>query len=222
MKAIAEELVLEQRTDEWYLARLGLATASNFKDILAKTKAGTESAARRNYRAQLVLERLTGRTPDRFKSAAMEWGTETEDLARVQYLMLTDNKVEEAGLFRHPKLMAGASPDGRVTSGKEEGGLEIKCYNTANHILALRANQMPKEHIPQVQGQMWLGGWRWVDFVSFDPDMPENAQVFITRVMRDEEYIKMLTAEVTTFLAEVDEEVAFVQSYKRQEEKNGK
>lgn len=217
--SVVELLQIEQRTQAWYDARLGRATASKFRDVLAKIGKG-EAAARRNYRAQLVVERLTGKMPERFATAAMEWGIETEELARTTYMLLTGNIVDEPGFYQHPKLMAGASPDGDVTSGKEKGGLEIKCFNTANHIQALRDNEMPKEHIPQVQGQMWLAGYKWVDFVSFDPDMPENAQIYIERIYRDKEYIKMLEAEIIQFLQEVDAEVAFITDYRRGDERS--
>lgn len=214
---IAEVLEIEQRTQEWYDARLGRATASSFKDILATTRGGTEAAARRNYRAQLVVERLTGATPMRFSTPAMEWGASTEDLARTEYMLATGNDVAEVGIMLHREIMVAASPDGLVRQGNDIGGLEIKCYNTANHILALRTGEMPKEHMPQVQGQMWLGGWKWVDFVSFDPDLPENAQLFIQRINRDQEYINNLDHEIKIFLSEVDEEVKFVSNYKRKE-----
>lgn len=207
-------LEAEQRTPEWYEARLGRATSSDFKNILGRTQAGKENAARRNYRAQLVVERLTGRTPERFVTKEMEWGTETEELARTEYMLRTGNDVEEISLVMHKTLMAGASPDGKVKEGRRIGGLEIKCFNTANHIEALRTGEMPKLHIPQVQGQMWLTGWRWVDFVSFDPDLPENAQFFLQRIYRDPAYIKNLIKEVRQFLKEVDEEVKFVSNYK--------
>jgi hypothetical protein len=70
----------------------------------------------------------------------------------------------------------------------------------------------------QVQGQMWITGRKWCDFVSFDPRLPENANIFITRVQRDEAYIRELEALVKAFLIEVDEEVLFVQNYGKQQE----
>jgi hypothetical protein len=95
---------IEQRSDEWYEARLGRATASRFKDILTTLKSGGESAGRRNYRAQLVVERITGQQAERFKTSAMDWGTETEDLAITSYMLQTGNVVEKAGFFKHSFL----------------------------------------------------------------------------------------------------------------------
>lgn len=208
-----DQAVMEQRSPEWYAVRLGKATASNFKNILAVLKSGGEAAARRNYRAQLVVERLTGAQAERFKSEFMDWGTETEDLARLAYTLRTGNVVDEVGFIEHSFLMAGASPDGLIGG---DGTTEIKCYNTANHIQALRDNAMPSEHIPQVQGQLWISERKWCDFVSFEPTLPENAQLFVQRIYRDDDYIQNLKVAVALFLDEVTEEEAFIRQYKQE------
>lgn len=205
-------LTFEQGSDEWLQARLGLATASRFKDILATTKSGTPSKARDNYKAELVAERLTGRSPDRFNSADMAWGSETEELARLEYSLKTGNVVDEVGLYVHPDMAVAASPDGLVST---EGGIEIKNRRLANHIESLRTGEVPKEFIDQVHGCLWLAGRKWWDYVSFAPELPENAQLFIKRVMRDEVYIAGLQQKVREFLEEVDKDVKFVEGYKR-------
>src|SRR5947207_14463490 len=111
MKSIATEIVAEQRTEEWYAARLGVATASRFADIIAGTRNGY-AATRKNYRAELVIERLTGQSIDAFQNAAMVWGTETEELARTTYMLKTGNIANECGFYAHNAIMAGTSPDG--------------------------------------------------------------------------------------------------------------
>jgi len=208
---MSDESGVEQRTPEWYEARLGRATASRFKDVLATIRNG-ESAARRNYRAELVAERLTGKPFERYRTSAMDFGTETEELAHMTYMLTTGNKVEETGFWKHKALEAGASPDGLIG---DDGTLEIKCYNLANHIDTLCTGQMPKEHYPQVQGQLLMTGRKWTDFVSFAPELPENAQIMIVRVERDDSYIEMLEAELEKFLKEVASEVEFVNNYER-------
>ena len=72
---------MEQRTDEWFAARIGKVTASRVADVIAKTKSG-QSASRANYAADLVVERLTGQKAQGFSNAAMEWGTQTEPQAK--------------------------------------------------------------------------------------------------------------------------------------------
>lgn len=188
-----------QRSEEWYAARLGRATASRFADVMATIKTG-EAAARKNYRAQLICERLTGKMEESFESGPMKWGTETEPLARVSYELATGRTVSEIGFCQHDELMAGCSPDGIV----DDGLIEIKCPNTATHIEAVLAGRMPSGHIPQVQGQMWITGRMWCDFVSFDPRLPPHLQLFVQRIERDEKYIKGLETAITDFLGEVD------------------
>ena len=193
-----------QRSPEWFAARLGIATASRFNAVLAKIKTG-ESAERRNYRAQLVVERLTGKQVETYQNAAMQHGTEQEPFARMAFAANTSVIVEEVGFLRHAEIEAGCSPDGLID---EDGMIEIKCpFQTAIHIDSLK-NGMPKEHGPQVQGQMWIAGRQWVDFVSYDPRMPEKLQLFVQRIQRDDEYIANLSKEVAAFMEEVKAEEA--------------
>lgn len=206
----ADPFYLEQGSEEWLQARVGRATASRFSDVMASIRSG-EAASRKNYRAELVVERLTGQPVESYKSPAMEWGNEYEPVARLKYELTTGNNVEECGLFIHNSIMAGASPDGLVN---DDGLLEIKNPTTATHIATLRKQEVPRQYYWQVMGQLWLTGRKWCDFVSYDPRMPANAQYFTTRVLRDDEAIADLEDNIVTFLAGVDEEVAFIENYK--------
>jgi putative phage-type endonuclease len=201
---------IEQGSPEWFAARLGKATASNFNAIIARGAKEAFLAGRKNYRAQLVIERMTGKTPDRFSNDAMMWGRDTEALARLMYTLRTGRPVQQVGFIQHPEIMAGASPDGYLP---EDGRLEIKCPNTATHIETLKAKEMPPEYKAQVQGQLWITAGEWSDFMSFDPDMPERSQIFIQRIERDEPFIEMLRNEVGEFLLEVDGEIKFLEGY---------
>lgn len=210
-KPVATELKVEQGSDEWLQARIGLITASRFKDVLTLIKTG-ESAARRNYRAEVVVGRMTGKEQERFKSAPMQWGNETEELAATEYMLRSGNMVETAGIFVHNKYPFGDSPDRLVGT---DGCVEIKCYNTANHIEVLKLGMMPREHLAQVQGHMWLANRQWCDFVSFDPDMPRMAQLYVQRIMRDDNYIAELEAELIKFNQECDDDITFLNNYGR-------
>lgn len=190
-----------QGTLEWRIERAGHATASRFCDVLAKIKSG-ESADRRKYRLQLVTERLTGLPIDGYTNAAMQWGIDTEPAARSAYEAHTGRIVTTAGFIRHQNLpWCGVSPDGLVGG---DGGLEIKCPESHTHVEYLTAGQLPAKYKPQVQGQMWVTGRQWVDFVSFDPRMPEHLRLLVVRVERDDDYIQFLAGEVERFLGEVE------------------
>ena len=194
----------EQRTTEWFQARLGKVTASRVADVIAKTKTGY-SASRENYMAQLVVERLTNTQAESFTNAAMQWGTDQEPFARAAYELKMGVMVDETGLVDHPTIpMAGASPDGLVG---EDGLVEIKCPNTATHIDTLLTQTVPAKYITQMQFQMACTGRQWCDFVSFDPRMPQKAQIFVKRVLRDDLFIKEVESEIKKFLAEVSAKV---------------
>ena len=202
---------MEQRTDEWFSARLGKVTASRVSDVVAKTKTGY-GATRGNYMSQLIVERLTGKQAESFSSAAMQWGTDTEPLARAAYETFKDVLVDEEGFVQHPTIdMAGASPDGLIG---DDGLVEIKCPNTATHIETLIAKKADARYINQMQWQMACTGRKWCDFVSFDPRMPEDLQLFVTRVERDDEKIAELEAGVIEFLNEVDQKIATLKGEK--------
>jgi len=196
---------MEQRTDDWFAARIGKVTASRVADVVAKTKSGY-SASRDNYMAQLVCERLTGKPAESFSNAAMQWGTETEPLARAAYEAKMDVLVDEVGFINHPTIVnSGASPDGCVDA---EGLIEIKAPNTSTHIDTLLSQTVPNKYIIQMQWQMACTGRQWCDFVSYDPRLPEDLQLFIKRVPREDQYIQLLEAEVIDFLTETAQKVA--------------
>jgi putative phage-type endonuclease len=196
---------MEQQTNEWFTARLGKVTASRVADVIAKTKTGY-SASRDNYMAQLICERLTGQKGESFTNAAMEWGTQTEPLARSAYENARSLLVKEVGFINHPRIeMSGASPDGLVA---DDGLVEIKCPNTATHIDTLLSGKVPTKYITQMQWQMLCCQRKWCDFVSFDNRLPEHLQLFVQEVEFDPEYAAMLEKEVTQFLAELDSKVA--------------
>jgi hypothetical protein len=171
---------------------------------MARLKNGNPAADRQRYLTELVVERLTGQPATGYENAAMRWGTEQEAAARVAYEQRTGVAVEETGFVAHDTLYAGCSPDGLVDW---DGLIEIKCpFNSAVHIDTL-LNGMPAEHVPQVQGQMWITGRQWCDFVSFDPRMPEPLQLHVQRINRDPAYVADLERQVTEFLAEVGAQV---------------
>jgi putative phage-type endonuclease len=199
----------EQGTPEWFAERLGKVTASRICDILAKGKGGAESAARANYRAQLVAERLTGNPSDSYTSTSMQWGTDTEPFARMAYEANTGNLVREAGFVPHPTIKdAGASPDGLID---DDGLLEIKCPNTATHIDYFLSGGIPDKYKPQMGWQCLCTGRAWCEFVSFDPRFPEKYQLHVARFEPQKEYLEMLETEVIKFLAEVEEVITQLQ-----------
>lgn len=192
---------MEQRSDEWLSARLGRVTASRIADVVAKLKNGKPGASRDTYMGQLIAEALSGEPQSSFSSQAMQWGTETEPMARSAYEFASGFSVEEAGFIEHPVIAAsGASPDGLVS---DSGLVEIKCPNTSTHIDTLIGASIPAKYTDQMQWQMSCTGREWCDFVSFDPRMPQEMNLFVKRIERDNGRIEFLENEVVEFISEM-------------------
>jgi len=184
---------------EWRQQRAGKVTASRVADVIAKTKTGY-SASRANYMTELVIERF-GVLNDSFINDAMQWGTQTEPLARQEYENRNLVSVDQVDFVENKYIKnSGASPDGIVGDGL----IEIKCPNSKTHFEYLLADVVPEKYKPQMAWQMCCTGAKWCDFVSYDPRVPEGLQYFEVRYERDDEYIAMLEDEVMKFLAEVD------------------
>lgn len=196
----------EQRSVEWFKARAGLLTGSRAADMLATIKSG-EAAARRDYRLQLVCERLTGQPQeDGFVNAAMQRGIDLEPKAFAAYEALTGSVAVRTGFLRHTSILAGCSLDGHVDGF--QGIVEIKCPKSATHLKYWRGpGTAPDDYIPQITHNLWITGAAWCDFLSFDDRFPENLQTFLVRVNRADVDIEGYEKKALAFLAEVETEV---------------
>ena len=196
---------LEQGTEDWLKLRLGKVTASGVADVLAKTKTGV-SASRANYLIKLAIQRTTGQIEEGYTNDAMQWGKDHEAQARVAYEVASGNFVDQVGFVEHPSIAwFGCSPDGLVDGNA--GLVEIKCPNSATHWSYIRQDGPPNKYYIQMQAQMACTGRSWCDFVSYDPRMPERSQLFIKRVMRENDYIAEMEEQIKQFLNEVEIEV---------------
>ena len=191
-----------QGSEEWFAIRCGKVTASRISDVMAKVKSG-EAAGRKNYRTQLIVERLTGIVEKGFSNAHMERGTALEPYAREAYELYSGSIVEQIAFVDHPIIaMSGASPDGLVDT---EGSIEIKCPTPANHLEYILDDKVPSKYMPQMAWQKLCTGRQWVDFVSYCPEMPAHLQLFVKRYVPEEEYLIEIEHEVVKFNVEVDE-----------------
>lgn len=191
-----------QGTEDWMQARNGKVTASRVKELMAKTKSGY-STSRNNLLMELLCQRLTGEWEESYNNAAMQRGTDLEPLARAAYEIATGDEVTETGFVVHPIISEfGASPDGLVG---EDGLIEIKIPNTAQHVACLRSGKADPKYLKQMLGQMACTGRKWCDFVSFDDRLPEELQLFVVRVPLDNDAMIEMIREVSKFLKELNE-----------------
>jgi len=189
----------DQRTAQWFAARIGKVTASAVYQVM--TKGG--GATRKNYMMKLLCERLTGNSEEFYINAAMQRGTDLEPVARSAYEIDKGVMVIESGLVDHPAIEGfAASPDGLVN---DDGLVEIKCPNTATHVDFLQTGKIDQKYIWQMQSQMSCTGRKWCDFVSFDDRLPESLQYKSVRVEFDVSAQREMATEVTKFLNELDQ-----------------
>lgn len=175
-----------QRTDEWFSARDGKLTASNFRTIMTGGPRSWDTLIR-----NLVFPQ-PGVTVK-----AMRRGIALEDKAIATYEILTGLEVVKTGFVQPDNYdLIGASPDGLVG---DDGCIEIKCpMNPLIHDATIE-NGMPEDHMPQVQGVMWICERQWCDFISFDPRHP-TLPLFRQRINRDDAYIGELEMRCIRFL----------------------
>jgi len=196
--------VSAQGSGQWHRDRAGYATASRFGDIIGKGRNGQYLKAREDYLIEIVTERLTGEPIMKSHGSIGEHGKSLETYARYAFEAQTGIMVREVEFIEHPDIkLVGASPDGLING---DSGCEIKCpASSVVHLKTILANQMPDEHMPQVQGGMWVTGRKSWWFVSYDARMPEHLRLFYQEIKRDDAYISAMEAEIVKFLGEVDE-----------------
>lgn len=190
-----------QNSPEWFAARCGIPTASEFSTVLAKGRTkGEPSVTRRKYLFTLAGQILTGEVVASWGgNEHTERGHAMEDEARKLYAFHHDADPQPVGFMRRGR--AGASPDSTIETA---GLLEIKSKLPHIHLDVLEQDRLPPEHVPQVQGQLMVSEREWCDFVSYWPRLP----LFVKRVYRDDEYIAKLAQAVADFNGELDAIVA--------------
>jgi hypothetical protein len=194
----------EQGSPEWFQARAGIPTASEFHTVMAIGPKGGKSVTRIDYLNKLAGEILTGEPMATYTNPDMERGKLMEDEARNLYAFTQDIDPLRVGFIRNGDK--GASPDSLVG---DKGGLEIKSAAAHIQIKRILADDLPSEHKAQVHGGMLVCEREWWDFVSYCPKLP----LFIKRVYRDEDYIKSISLAVELFNTELHQTVDYIRRY---------
>lgn len=188
---------MQQGTPEWFAVKCGKISASNMSAVLAKGQGKTRGA----YMMKVLAERLSGVPQESYTNAAMQWGIDTEPMAREAYEAATLNVVQQVGFIECSEIL-GCSPDGLIG---DDGGVEIKCPNTATHLQYILDGKLPSEYACQIQSTLWMTGRKWWDFVSFDPRIQGKSRLFHIRVERDEAKINEIEIGVELFIQELKE-----------------
>jgi hypothetical protein len=195
----------EQGSPEWFKARMGMPTASEFSTVMAAAKDGKERKTRNKYMRKLAGEIITGEPMETFQNAHMERGKAMEDEARDFYSFMKDAEPQRVG-FIVCGAQCGCSPDSLIGTA---GMLEIKTALPDILIEKILADDFPPEHKAQCQGALMVAEREWIDISVYWPKMP----MFVKRAYRDEPYIHNMLAEIRQFNAELHELVEKINRY---------
>lgn len=194
-------MLIEQRSQEWFEMRRGKITSSEIHKIMGG-KGESLSETAKTYLLEKACE-FYGGHGNPATGAAVEWGMDLEDQAIEVYESKTKNKVDKCS-FIPINESYGGSPDGKV---KKDGGIEVKCpYNSVNHFKhgLIKTQEDFKKVAPnyyyQCVSHMIALDAKWCDFISYDPRVNEDYQIFVFRLLRDEDEITAvkLRVEVAT------------------------
>ena len=195
---------VEQGSEAWFALRLGVPSASRFKDLLTPT--GKPSASSEKYMHELLAEKMSGKRFDSFDTFHMKRGRELEPEAANVFSFQTDLVCREVGFVTNDSETVGCSPDRLIF----DSGLEIKCPMHTTHVKYLidyhKDGEMPVEYYAQVQGTMWLMELEDYWFMSYHPDLPN----LIMNVKRDDKYIASLSAAVDKLLEDLETNLTLI------------
>ena len=179
---------------EWEAQRIGKFTASEIHRLMGNPRKKGEilSETAKSFVIEKAAEILTGQKRPIY-GAALDWGVEHEQEAFLKFNVISDQMWDYYGgqefKFYSYGVFSGASPDGLSMSHL----LEIKCpYESHNHIkhMLIKDNEDFKSSRPEYYWQMQLGMIATEKskgmFVSYDPRMPEDKQIYQIEIYQDD------------------------------------
>ena len=212
-------------TEAWDAFRCGKVTASRFADAMTKGRGGFGvGKTAESYMFEVVASAITGKLPSGGRSAAMDRGKDMEQDAITRYETMRMVDVGPGRILQRAGTIICATPDGFVDDDPEGPGIiEVKCPNSSTHLKtwnnwrireAAKATHLPpEEYVEQVQGQLWVSGRAWCDFITFDDRFPGPLQYLAYRVYRDEELIERMATAVGSFAEECEQRIAQLRSF---------
>lgn len=185
---------MKQRTTEWFMVRIGICTASEFKNLVTpEFKIRSWSTEMPNtYLAAKLSEKWKGEPDEGYSSFAMEQGEIRENQAIPWYEDVFEVEIERVGFITTDDGRIGASPDGLIGAKR---GIEIKVPLPKTHVRYLLKRELPDEYEAQVHGNILVADAEGWAFMSWRPEFPK----LVMQVERDEEKCKVLQGALWDF-----------------------
>jgi hypothetical protein len=188
-----------QGSAEWHKARCGVITASNFADCCELLKNGSYSAKAKQYAFKLAIERISGELlqEDKFETWEMRRGREEEPNAREAHELRIGVMVEQTGIVVTDDNLFGASVDGLID---EDGQSEYKCFVSPTSLMPILLDGDISDCEYQIQGQLWVTGRKWCDFVLYCPALKAiGKDLTVFRVNRNDDFIAEMELKLLKF-----------------------
>lgn len=181
----------EQVTDEWFKLRAGKITGTKAHLIYINSK------TLGNLLLKICSEKITGiRESDNYSSYAIKKGVESESSAVAGYELEKGVEVKQI-CFAELDEYSGCSPDGLVG---EDGMIEIKCPLDSTFFEYYITRKIKNDYMSQMQYGMYICDRKWCDYVVYNENFPKQDFMIIKRVLRDEEYINKIKANLEIFI----------------------
>lgn len=198
---------IEQQSEAWFEARCGRVTGTRFKALVA----GESTQTYKDLVTNITCELITGKAEETYTNSIMEHGIETEPLARKEYENIFGVDVKQAGFFIPDEEhkyheWIGISPDGLLP---DNAMIEIKCPLMRTHLEYIESGKLPSEYKHQVQGQLFVSGFDYCDFMSF----VEGMKPFIVRVKPDPELFKEYEIRLDKLIEQVKQKLLVYNQY---------
>jgi len=187
-----------QQDDEWFKLRIGSIGGSSISQAVAGGKG--KSKATLMYR--LIGEMLSGEKYDGYSNPYMQMGNELEPECRELYEFVTENQVEQIGMFKYDDHRH-YSPDGLIETKDGLGLIEIKCVIPSTWAEVKISNKIDTSYRKQMQYGLGISGREFCDYVVYCSKIKDASPLIIIRVERDEKEIKDLMEGSEVFIKEM-------------------
>jgi hypothetical protein len=202
MNAPHGDIILRVSDGAFLHERIGCLGASELNDAADFTKAGKSGAARMRLLKEKVAERMNGRKEGRYVTPPMQRGIDNQEPATQLYEMRRGVLVKPEATVRHASIEHFlATPDMWIPP---DGLGEIKVPLASTYWEWVEAGEVPEQHKLQMIGQVACSGRKWVDFVAYCPEAPQNRDLFVRRFVPTPEQIEEVETIARAFLREVE------------------
>jgi putative phage-type endonuclease len=199
---------IDQGSEAWFEVKAGKVTGTRFKALVA----GEGTQTYKDLVSNIACEMITGRMEETYSNSAMEYGIETEDVARLEYQSLLQIPVIQCGFIQPDEdhkffEWIGVSPDGILPT--QNGMIEIKRPMMRTHLEYIESGKLPTEYRYQVQGQLFVTGFGFCDFVS----SVDGMKPFIVRVYPDQELFLEFEKRLEKLIVDVNKKLENYNKY---------